>query len=194
MRFFIHSLIAFLMGQMTLAQGVYFSSEKVVITIDSVKVHVSGNYRLFNPTSDTVSAAIAYPVPSTGCGAPFDTLIIFDPQQTQRVIPYWKKNDSLAIFPFKFPPATHYACQIFYTQTHNKSNARYIVTTIRNQQKPLEKARFELIVHNECLMEQFSFEPMSERRYGDCTIFEWEFTGFYPDKEMDFNFKITNRK
>lgn len=171
------------------AQQAVFTSEKVVITLDSVFIHVSADYEFANFSGDSLTTAILYPVPKAPSGLSFDTLLIIDPVHQGRYIPYQLINDTAALFRITLSPDKTTTCHIFYRQQHHGCSARYIVTTTRAQKQPLKKAEFELIAPVSLKIIKFSFEPSSESRFDDCTIYRWNFTGFYPDRDMDFEFE-----
>lgn len=183
------TLIIFLAVSGVRAQQVVFASEKVVISLDSVFIHVSADYEFINFAGDSLTTAILYPVPKAPAGLSFDTLLIIDPAHQGRYIPYQLINDTAALFRITLPPGKATVCRIFYRQQHNGHFARYIVTTTRAQKQPLKKANFELIAPVSLKITKFSFEPSSESRFDDCTIYRWNFTGFYPDRDMDFTFE-----
>jgi len=171
------------------AQQVVFTSEKVVISLDSVFVRVSADYEFTNFSGDSLTTAILYPVPKSPVGLSFDTLLILDPVHQGKYVSYQLINDTAALFRITLPPGRATNCRIFYRQQHYGHSARYIVTTTRAQKQPLKRAEFELIVPVSLKIVKFSFEPSSESRFDDCIIYRWNFTGFYPDRDMDFEFE-----
>jgi hypothetical protein len=104
------------------------------MSVDSGKVSISANYYFKNYSNEAKSALIFYPFPIDEFHSYPDSIDVVGLKYT--------KTDSGINFVIHFKPIVIETLRVFYRQRLNDNQARYILTTTQNWQRPLKEARF----------------------------------------------------
>jgi hypothetical protein len=171
------------------AQQLSFFKEEIVFEIDSTFFTVNGDYYFRNASDQALSHTVTYPLRSNGSDRPFDTITVLEP--TNPLIPVRTKiSDTIARFRITLPPFSEKKMKVIYRQRHNGNLARYILLTTRLWNKPLENARYSLIVRKNIQVIEFSIAPDRSVNFGDTTVYYWERKNFMPEGDLEFRFKV----
>jgi hypothetical protein len=103
-------------------------------------------------------------------------------------------SDTLGRFMINLPPYAYKMIRVFYRQRHNGTAARYILLTTKNWNKPLEDARYSLVIRKNIVIDQFSIAPDRSVDFGDTTVYYWKRKNFMPERDFEVKFRITGNK
>ena len=97
-------------------------------------------------------------------------------------------KDSVVTFSLTIDPFSEKCLRIYYRQRHKKSEARYILSTTKNWEKPLEKAKYTLVVSKKLKLTFVSIPPEGEAEFDDVRIYKWKRKQFMPETDFLFLF------
>jgi len=152
-----------------------FESESIVVTLDSARIAVEGEYTFRNITGEKVEAYLYYPFPLDSCDYP-DEIVVENADFT------FAPEGIRLNFPIE--PRGKKAIKIRYVQRLKSSYARYILRSTKSWGRPLEEAyysvsmpRFWQKVHISIPLEKV--EVRDGRR-----IFYGKFSDFMPETDL----------
>jgi hypothetical protein len=186
-------LSVLLLTRTLVAQSFDFYKEEISFGIDTVFFSVSGDYYFRNNTGRTLSPEITYPVRRCTPGKPFDTVMAYDISGSGLPLKM-TISDTLGRFMINLPPYAYKMIRVFYRQRHNGTAARYILLTTKNWNKPLEDARYSLVIRKNIVIDQFSIAPDRSVDFGDTTVYYWKRKNFMPERDFEVKFRITGNK
>jgi len=168
---------------------VRFDSEMIHVTVDPERITVDGIYRIYNPLPFPVSQWFYYPTPLGGGLKPVDLLRVEEltvkPEDGQKVLePRVKGGEKY--YWVTVPGRETLEVRALYSQRHNGSYGRYILTTTAGWGRPLRHAQFELKLESLDLVDSNYELTGNENK-------TWSFkrTGFMPNEDWFFTFKGT---
>lgn len=174
------------------APPVRFISEVVRMVIGVDSLTVGGTYQLLCPAGAGRSAPLLYPYPSDDMmgGARTMSLACRAPEGPWRSLAFQEVQGELgAVWTIPLDMADTLEIRTVYRQALDTSYARYIVTTTRSWGRPLERARFEILLPRGAVPESFSF-PFA---LGDCRgrpCYVYETTRFMPDRDVEVRWRL----
>ncbi len=167
-----------------------FLSEVVRIAVALDSVTVEGTYRLLSRAGEGRLAPILYPYPlddrmgkartvSLECRVPGKP---WQPLGFRELPGGGGAAWSLPLL------ADTLEVRTLYRQGLHADYARYIVTTTQSWGRPLERARFEILLPRGAEAEFFSF-PFEPGDCGGRPCFVYETTGFFPDRDIEVRWR-----
>lgn len=166
---------------------VRFDSEVIRVTVDPERITVDGLYRLYNPLPFSMTQWIYYPTPVGGGLEPADSLLI-------ELLPSSTEGDRRVLHPEEKRGGQYYGVRVpgqgvseiraIYSQLHNGTYGRYILTTTAGWGRPLRHAVFEITLDTLELIS--SNYPVTGNGNGS---WSFERTNFMPPKDWVFTFK-----
>jgi hypothetical protein len=166
---------------------VRFDSEVIRVNVNSERITVDGLYRLYNPLPFPMTQWIFYPTPVGGGLKPADRLSI-------ELLPGGKERSTMVLHPEEKRGGEYYGVKVpgrgiseiraVYSQLHNGTNGRYILTTTAGWGRPLRHAVFELTMDSVELTS--SNYPVAELGDGKWTFERRE---FMPEMDWEFTFR-----
>jgi hypothetical protein len=168
------------------AQNTSFCKEHLTFKIENGYFHVTGEYMLRSTNDSTGRISLFYPFPTDSVFAPVDSLFIFDTGRNNE-IPVLKQSASGAFFIIPLDSVT--TVLISYRQKLLSCEARYILTSTRHWEKPLEEAIYELITPADMKIRYFSYTPDNGQKFDKQVIYYWRKTDFMPERDMVFMFE-----
>jgi len=182
----------FFLSNSIIAQTFNFFKEEIIFEIDPVFFTVNGDYYFKNNSDQTIFPLISYPVRSNGIRKPFDTIMVYDnsdPSTALKLIII----DTVARFTIKLLPFSEKMIKVIYKQKHNGTDARYILLTTRSWNKPINEARYSVVVRRNIEINQFSISPDKSVDFGDTTVYYWRRKNFMPDKDFEMHFRVDGK-
>jgi len=147
--------------------------------VDSGKVSISADYYFKNPSNQTKSALIFYPFPIDEYHYYPDSILVLGLDYT--------KNDSGVNFIMRFKPNAGDTLKVFYRQKLKDNQARYILTTTKQWQRPLKQAKFIIDVLENFTNLQLSYKPDSIIRRNNRVLYYIAKKNFMPNKDLIIN-------
>ena len=169
------------------AQKCRFVSEKLEMRIDRTWFTVKGEYTFSNPAADTVTAPIAYPVPSYGMRNTLDTLAVMSRTSPPAFLPV-RLKDTVASFSLTIPPKSEKTVWIYYKQRHPKGYAKYFLSMAAKWEQPLEYAKYTLFAGRGTDIRSFSIPYDSKRDTGGGITYQWERRNYLPNKDLEIRY------
>lgn len=168
---------------------VRFDSEVIRVTVDPDRITVDGLYRLYNPLPFPMLQWFFYPTPLGGGMEPVDKLLVErlpDRSRSGSELLSPVKNGGREYYCVKVPSRGILEIRTLYSQRHNGTYGRYILTTTLDWGRPLRHARFELTLESLGLVDS-NYELTTN---GKGT---WSFnrTDFMPSEDWVFIFRGT---
>jgi len=173
------------------SQQIDFYREEITFELDSLFFTVNGDYYFRNTSDNLLSPKVTFPIASSGSQRLLDTIMVFAQENLANPVPVTLK-DTLARFTINLPPESERMFKVIYRQRHNGSAAKYILTSTNFWKKPIEDARYSLVVPHYIDITGFSIPPDSDTNFGDRRIYYWKKAQFMPDKEFILSFTIDN--
>lgn len=160
-----------------------FFQEEIYIKVyeDSI-LEVEGVYHFKNLTNLPVSIIMRYPFPVDKYHEyPFYIKI-------NKNIPFERKGNDI-VMPVNFGPFETKEITIKYKQKLKGKKARYILTTTRKWEKPLEDAFFKIEITNYFKNLKISYKPDSSKTFKNKKIFYIHKVNFFPEKDLVIEWK-----
>ncbi|MEO0005260.1 MAG: hypothetical protein ABIK49_04580 [candidate division WOR-3 bacterium] len=155
---------------------VRFCREEVAITVHSGSVEVLGKYHIKSRAKNRITVQFFYPFPIDSTHPFPDSIAVPDKEFTSA--------DSGVLFQMRFDPGKEDSFSVYYRQEIKENSCRYIVTTTRRWQEPIERAYFTITVPAEFKGVNFSFKPDSIQKGDTATTYFLTFWRFYPEKDI----------
>jgi len=166
---------------------VRFDSEVIRVAVDPERITVDGLYRLYNPLPFPMTQWVFYPTPIGGGLKPADSLSMEQlpdrPEGSPKILVAQEKKGG-EYYGVKVPGRGVSEVRAVYSQLHDGTNGRYILTTTSGWGRPLRHAVFELTLNS--LELTSSNYPVAEFGEGKWTFERRE---FMPPKDWMFTFK-----
>jgi hypothetical protein len=164
-----------------------FVRENITMKIERDHFYVIGSYYLKN--NDQNGITLVYPFPTGPEYGAVDSFYIFN-LSGKDTIKVYKSSPERVLFSLELEKDTETGIQVSYRQKLNSNVAKYIITTTRVWQEPLESAYYQLIVPEEIKITSFSILPDDSLDTGSEKIYYWKKFNFMPEKDMVFHFNI----
>jgi len=162
-----------------------FVSESIFMNLDSNAVHIRGVYRFQNLTEEKVGARLFYPFPLEDSDYPHEIKVEGAD---------FRKGEKGLFLTFPILPGEEKEITVEYTQKIAPGFARYILTTTRTWQKPLEKAHFEIKVPRDWREVHISLSCHEVREEGNYRVFIADFDNFWPREDLKVSWEIKEEK
>lgn len=151
--------------------------------IDSVFI-VKGLYFFSSPAEKDY--LIVYPFPTdTIYSIPFDINVI--DIKTADTLAY-KMTDNHSSMAFKARISGQTQLYITYSQSLKSKKAKYILTTTRSWNKPLERAEYKLLTDTNLVVKGFSMKPETAITVDGKHVYVWQKENFMPEKDFEIEF------
>jgi len=155
---------------------VRFCREEVALDVQPGWLRVSANYHFLNPTGQPVTAMMLYPFPLDSNSAWPDSISI--PGHRFRLA------DSGVTFLMRLRPGAEDSFQASYRQPLRGNSCRYIVTSTKKWRRPIDLARFKVVVPRDLPDVNLNYEPDSITRTDSAVVYWFARQKFYPDKDV----------
>ncbi|MCK9616475.1 MAG: DUF4424 family protein [Lentimicrobiaceae bacterium] len=165
------------------AQSLDFFREDLTFEIDSACFYVQGDYYFRNNEKRPREIDILYPVPKNDYTKLVDTIMVFDQKNISKPLDLSVK-DSVFSFKLFLNPVSTSILKVFYRQHHDGKSCRYILLTTQKWGKPIENARYSLVVKQNIKIISFSYPPDSMKQFGDSIVYFWDKKNFMPDRDF----------
>jgi hypothetical protein len=164
---------------------VTFYREYVIVEPSPGRTSVSARYYFRNTSDRPVRQVISYPFP-------VDRFHLYP-----RVVRVWEEtseglrpmgfvhHDRSVRWSMRFDPREDKLVRVDYIQDIASPHARYIVTTTKYWERPIELAEFEFRVPVSLDSVRLSFEPDRRSVSGDTVVYYMRREEFMPDEDLD---------
>jgi len=146
-------------------------------------LEVRGMYYFTCTASDPLIAGIFYPFPVDSANLYPDSVEIPGYRFTA--------SDSGVSFRMKFTPGAEDSFFAYYRQPLCAGSARYIVTSTRRWRRPIDLARFRVMVPASFQDVKLSFRPDSTVKSDSTTTYFFTRRRFYPDRDVIVTWRQT---
>jgi hypothetical protein len=155
---------------------VHFAREEIEMRVFENRVEIMGNYHFQSATDKPLSAMMFYPFPlDAGHGFP-DSVAV--PGLA------FSRQDSGVSFGFAFRPRAEDSFQVFYRQPLSVKSARYIVTTTRQWNRPIDQARFRITVPASLTGVKLSYPHDRLERTDSTVTYSFARRRFFPSEDI----------
>jgi hypothetical protein len=168
------------------AQDISFSRENLTFRIEDSFFYLNGTYFLRNEKAQSHEVTLFYPFPVDSLYGEVDSIILFNMNSNKEIKEYRTVPKGI-LFEIRVDSVT--CLHISYRQKLLGNQARYILTTTRQWRKPLEEARYQLLVPQSLQIVTFSYPPDHMEETDGYTVYFWEKKSFLPGKDLDFTFR-----
>lgn len=144
-------------------------------------LEVRGNYHLASTAADPLVAVLFYPFP-------LDSTCVY-PDSVEIAGRDFARSDSGVSFRMRFRPGAEDSFFAYYRQPLRAGSARYIVTSTRKWQRPIDRARFRVTVPAAFEDVKLSYRPDSVRRTDSTVTYVFSRHGFFPDRDVMVNWR-----
>ena len=157
-----------------------FESESIVVTLDSARIAVEGEYTFRNITGEKVEAYLYYPFPLDSCDYP-DEIVV--------------ENADFSFAPegirlsFPIEPEGRKCIKIRYVQRLKSTYARYILRSTRSWGRPLEEAYYSVSMPRIWRKIYISIPLDRVEVKGRRRIFFGKFSDFMPETDLIVKWK-----
>lgn len=158
-----------------------FAGEDVTIKLAPDRAYVTGVYRFYNPGDKARSLKLRYPFargPEVG-----------DPENVAvrggagEDIPFsWKRHD--VAFEIEVPARSEAAVTVSFEQPCSGCEYTYILTSTRNWGRPIDEARFAVVVPVQMVPVDCSYEWEKVPAVEGLARYEFSREDFYPDVDL----------
>lgn len=177
-------LISFLFSIYSIyGQGITFKEEYIDFSIVDSRFKINGIYMLVNESDQDLSQYLLYPFPDDS--TTIDSIFVYDYLMGNI---YFERNKNSIGFEVNVPSGETLLLNIGYQQLIHANHIKYILTTTKFWNKPLNKAVYSLTTNKDIVVDFFSYEPDTLIENGDQYLYKWEKYNFMPEK--DFEMKI----
>jgi hypothetical protein len=145
------------------------------------RLEVRGNYHLVSAAADPLVAVLFYPFP-------LDSTCTY-PDSVEVVGHDFTRSDSGISFRMRFRPGAEDSFFACYRQPLKGRVARYIVTSTRKWNRPIDLAQFRITVPAAFEDVKLSYRPDSVRRTGSAVTYIFSRRGFFPDRDVIVNWR-----
>jgi hypothetical protein len=163
------------------AASIHFAREEIQMNVHPGAVEITGMYHFTNTLPNPAAALIFYPFPLDSFHAYPDSVSI--PGYV------FERNDSGVSFKLRFRPQVEDSFLAYYRQPLRGRQARYIVTTTREWERPLDQARFRIVVPVDFKDVRLSYRPDAVNRSDSVVTYSLTKHGFFPDKDIIVTWK-----
>ena len=170
------------------AQKINFYKEEITFQLDRQSFQVSGDYYFRNETKSDISQFIFYPVYKDSLNPAFDTIWIFD-YANNRALSFLNKSDTGVFFHVKIRAGDSAQIKIYYRQQYKGNYVKYILTSTKTWEKPLESASYFVMADNDMGITAFAYPPKETIPFDKKTLYQWHLTNFMPDRDFEIQFK-----
>ncbi len=160
---------------------VRFCREEVTITIHSGFVEVEGKYHIKSRAKNRILIEFFYPFPIDPTHPFPDSIAIPGYQFTL--------GDSGLLFQMRFEPGKEDSFSVYYRQPIKENSCRYIVTTTRRWQEPIDLARFIIHIPLRFQDARLNYSFDSNITQDSVTTYFLNFCRFYPKKDIIINWR-----
>lgn len=162
-----------------------FVEEDLTFEITDSVFIVQGLYFFTSPVEKDY--LIVYPFPSENIyGNPFDIHVI-DINSSDTLAFKMADNQSSMAFTARISGQTQ--LYITYSQTLKSNKARYILTTTRSWNQPLERAEYKLLTDSNLVISGFSMPPENIIAVEGKHIYIWQKENFMTAKDFEVEFE-----
>jgi hypothetical protein len=155
--------------------ALHFCREEVNLRVRPGTLEVAANYHFQWPGRDTVRARISYPFPLDSVHG-FPDSVAFPGRD-------FELADSSAGFWMRFLPQSEDSFLAWYRQPLRGSQARYIVTTTRRWERPIDLAQFRVEVPTS-LHARLNYRPDSTTKTDSTIIWHFACRDFWPSEDV----------
>jgi len=164
---------------------VRFYREFVIVEVAEGRTSVEGRYYFRNASDDSVEASMSYPFPVDAHHSPPTNIELFRVEgDTLWPMGFRQRQDHI-IWRMRMTPRGEQQALVRYSQRTPRGRAKYIVTTTRLWDEPIELAEFEFRVPVTLRGVQTSFEPETVATRNDTVFYRVSWTGFMPDQDLE---------
>ena len=155
---------------------VHFAREEVELNVRPGTLEVTGTYHLMCESETPIAGVILYPFPIDSAHSFPDTVAI----RGRR----FARSDTAVTFTMRFRPGREDSFTAWYRQPLSRNSARYIVTSTRKWNRPIDTARFTITVPANLPGAKLNYRADSTTRT-DSTL-TWHFTRrrFWPSVDV----------
>jgi hypothetical protein len=178
--------ICLLLPWKVFSQEIQFYRENLTFRIEDSCFMMSGLYYLRNLGDTSREIDLFYPLPHDSLHGSVDSILLFSVDTNEEITDFRRTKKGL-LFTTKVDSTA--SLHISYRQKLLGSKARYILTTTKHWQQPLEKAEYHLIVPGNIRITSFSYPPDEKEETGMYIIYRWQREYFIPDRDMVFSFQ-----
>lgn len=173
-----------------LCQDVKFFGEDITFRLDKEYFIVDGIYWFFNDTDKPVEKIIFYPFPADSGSGEVDSISIYNLSEQREEIAL-QTNDNGLKYILVMPPGDTIIYRIGYRQRFRNRCVKYILTTTEEWDRPLDWAKYKLIVNDNTELNMFSYEPDRLYKIENEKIFYWEKRNFQPEYDFEICLKLS---
>jgi hypothetical protein len=157
-------------------EPVHFAREEVRLDVRPGTLEVSATYHFTCKSKQPVGAVMSYPFPLDSLNPYPDSVVIAGYS--------FERSDSAVRFTMHFRPGREDSFRAWYRQPLKGRSARYIVTSTRKWNRPIDVARFQVTVPASLGDVRLSYEADSVTRSGSATSYFFTRKGFFPDRDV----------
>lgn len=164
-----------------------FYKEQITFYLEENVFKVKALYFFSNSTKKDISRTLIYPFPvdDTLYGRIDSVTAINLDSSRGALIAYSPQKASIRI---DIAAQTTACLKISYQQELLSNKAKYILTTTRFWQNPLNEAKYVLHTSSNLQIENFSYQPdISKKNY-----YVWKKVNFLPENDFEIEFSINN--
>ncbi|MBN2365234.1 MAG: hypothetical protein EH225_04315 [Calditrichaeota bacterium] len=181
-------IVILILNGIIFGQEMAFFQEDITFRIDNEYFQVDGFYWFSNKSGKRLEKSIYFPFGNSPHSKAIDSINVLNISKntTADIINLSGRGFS---FLLEVAPGDTEVYRIRYREELTCDSARYILTSTRRWNKPLEQAEYKLIVSGGVEITGFSIE--ADRIYGidGERIYYWKRKEFMPENDMIFHFE-----
>ncbi len=181
-------IVFLLVGELS-AQQVQFFREKIEFRVRTLSCTVTGTYYFKNPTSDSISVPIFFPV-ALNDSLPYPDLVQITDLASRQKLSFHLLRRGFA-FSLRMAPRSVSVIQIFYRQNTPFRHMEYILTTTRHWNRPLAKAEYFIYLPEDCRLVQVNY-PFKQFSFAyGLPGYYYSKNQFMPNHNLIFKWRVT---
>jgi hypothetical protein len=167
-----------------------FFQEDLEFRLDGRTFRLSGDYWFCNNTHEDITRQLYFPILSDSLAAPADKirLKLVKPLRGQKA-KLLSTGKQGFWFEVSLPAQTIAICHIAYRQRLYGNTARYVLMSTHSWGKPLEYAKYTLIIPSGLKVENLSLPSPAVHLVKGKSHYRWEYLNFLP--QADFSVQFT---
>lgn len=176
------------MSALVYSQGIDFYKEDITFSLDDKFFKIDGLYWFCNKADQRAEQLIFYPFETSSPAAEIDSVSIYNSKDNKK-----EMVKDLSLHGFKFmlelPANDTVIYRIGYRQKIQGDSVKYILTSTKCWNKPLDDAEYKLIVPEQFEITKFSYKPDKVYNIDGKCIYYWHRYNFMPESDMTFHFR-----
>lgn len=166
-----------------------FFREYISVELHKDFVEINGVYQLRNTNDLAQRINLLYPFPIDSTFGPVSNVYAFETANDSTINRLLKIGKKGAMIKLVIEARSEKTLYIGYQQKLLGNKAEYILITTQNWKKPLESSQIELIVPDELLIENLSYQPIDTLSSDGKTHYFIHKFNFMPEKNFVVKFK-----